>query len=366
MRITFIGSFVKTKTGIERINEELIKRLIQDDEIEKIDIIAPKQRAHLQDIVIKSDKVRLQTFPTSFLKLLFFIPRFIKTIGGNPVCVIANIRPIAIIAYLCCFFKYQTKIIQIVPDIIAWHYPKLFPFIVSLSFKIFGILFKNFPSLYIVHSEFTKNDLITEWGIDEKKIKVVKLGTFIKPHQPRDNFGSKKILFVGTIEPRKGLDKLLDAYEIIKQEIPDVELIICGKIGWKVKDLVLKLNKMISTNTKVKYLGYVDDDKLINLYREVDVCVYPSFYEGFGLPPLEAMACGCPVIVSNTSSLPEVVGEAGITVDPIDVKQLATAIKEVILNDALKRKLSIAGIQKAEEYDLNVNLLQLIEVIKNA
>ncbi|MEN3039658.1 MAG: glycosyltransferase, partial [Candidatus Kryptonium sp.] len=235
MRITFIGSFVKTKTGIERVNEELIKKLIQDDKIEKIDIITTKQRAYLQDAIIKSDKVRLQAFPTSFLKLLFLIPRFIKTIRGNPICVIANIRPLAILAYLCCFFKCQTKIIQIVPDIIAWHYPKLFPFIISLSFKVFGVLFKKFPSLYIVHSEFTKNDLITEWGIDEKKIKVVKLGTFIKPYQHRDNFGSKKILFVGTIEPRKGLDKLLDAYEIVRQEIPEVELIICGKIGWKVK-----------------------------------------------------------------------------------------------------------------------------------
>lgn len=366
MRLTFIGSFVKLKTGIERINEELIKVLIKDAGVEHIDIVAPENKANFHEDILKSNKVAIHTFPPSLLKSPFYLGRFLKTVYKNPILVVANIRPWAILAYkFYPIFGKGTKIIQFIPDIIAWHNPEFFPFIMSLSFRIFGILLKGFPSLYIVHSEFTKKDLIESWQIDEARIKVVYLGSFIKPMEPRVNFSGKKILYVGTIEPRKGVDRLLNAFEIVHKEIPDAELIICGKVGWKVKELIERLNKLVAENKNIKYLGYVSDVELVNLFREVDVCVYPSIYEGFGLPPLEAMAAGCPVIVSNNSSLPEVVGDAGLTVNPYDIKEIANAIVRVLKDIELKKKMSLLGVERARDLDLWKNLEKLTELIRS-
>ena len=366
MRLTFIGSFVKLKTGIERVNEELINLLVQDAEVEHINIIAPRNKADFREDITKSNKISIHTFPPSLLKAPFYVNKFLKTVYKNPVLVIANIRPWAILVYkFYPFFHKKTKILQIVPDIIAWHYPKFFPFLTSFTFKIFGIFFKNFPTLYVVHSEFTKRDMIKEWGISESKINVVPLGSFVKPMTPRENFTGRKVLYVGKIEPRKGVDKLLEAFEIAKKEIQDIELIICGKMGWKVKDLGKKLERLSKEGKGVKYLGYVSDDELIKLFREVDVCVYPSIYEGFGLPPLEAMASGCPVIVSGNSSLPEVVGEAGLTINPYDPKEMASAIVRVLKDTNLKKQMSLLGIERAKALDLEKNLGELIKLIKS-
>lgn len=366
MRLTFIGSFVQAKTGIERVNLELIKRLLEDDEIEKIDIVTSHSRAQISNGLSNFEKFNLHIFPDSVIKLLFSLPLFYKVVYGNSVCVIANIRPLAILTYsLYPFFRGKTKIIQIVPDIIAWHYPKFFPGITSFIFKIYGKFFANFPTLYIVHSEFTKNDILKSWNVPAEKIKIINLGSFIEPMPPRENFSGRKILYVGTIEPRKGVDKLLDAFEIVMKEISDAELILCGKIGWKVEKLVERINRLTQQFPNIKYLGYVDDETLIRLYREVDVCVYPSIYEGFGLPPLEAMACGCPVIVSNSSSLPEVIGDAGVLVDPYNVNEIANAIIRVLRDDELKKKMSSLGVERAKQFKLDKQLDEMVKIIKS-
>ncbi len=366
MRLTFIGSFIQAKTGIERVNLELIKRLMKDSEIEKIDLVTSRSRAQISDELLEFGKINLHIFPDSFVKAPFSLRRFSLVVFRNPICLIANIRPWAILTYLLYqFLGKKTKIIQIVPDIIAWHYPELFPKITSFVFKIYGNFFAKFPTLYIVHSEFTKNDILKSWKVPSEKIKVINLGSFIEPMSPREDFSGRKILYVGTIEPRKGIDKLLDAFEIVMKEIPDAELILCGKIGWKVEKLAERISKMVEQFPNVKYLGYVDDEKLIKLYREVDVCVYPSIYEGFGLPPLEAMACGCPVIVSNSSSLPEVVGDAGILVNPYNVDEIAKAIIRVLRDDELKKKMSLLGIERAKKFKLDKQLDEMVKIIKS-
>lgn len=365
MKLTFIGSFVQAKTGIERVNFELMKHLIEDKEIEKVDLVASRSRVQIPNELLNSKKINVHIFPDSSIKAPFSLPRFLSVVYKNPVCVIANIRPWAILTYLLySFFKRRTKVIQIVPDIIAWHHPEFFPWIISFVFKIYGRIFANLPTLYIVHSEFTKNDISNSWRVPVEKIKVINLGSFIEPMLPRRNFNGRKILYVGTIEPRKGVNRLLDAFEIVMREIPDAELILCGKIGWKVKEIVERIHKMMKQNPNVKYLGYVDDEKLIKLFREVDVCVYPSVYEGFGLPPLEAMACGCPVIASNSSSLPEVVGDAGILIDPYNVNEIAGAIIRVLRDDELKGKMSFLGVERARQFKLERQLNEMIKIIK--
>ncbi|MER3570476.1 MAG: glycosyltransferase family 1 protein, partial [Patescibacteria group bacterium] len=114
----------------------------------------------------------------------------------------------------------------------------------------------------------------------------------------------------------------------------------------------------------VKYLGYLPDEEIIKLYKSVDVFLYPSLYEGFGLPVIEAMACGCPVITSNTSSLPEITNDAAILVNPLNVNELAKAIINLIKDDSLKIELSKKGIEQAKKFSWEKSCQELFELVK--
>jgi glycosyltransferase involved in cell wall biosynthesis len=168
--------------------------------------------------------------------------------------------------------------------------------------------------------------------VENEKIKI----------KPTENF----ILFVGSIEPRKNLLSLLKAYLLLPEYIrKDFKLLLVGFKGWGNKQIVELLGKLKGT---VDYLGYVNSEELAELYREASCFVYPSLYEGFGLPPLEAMACGCPVVVSNVTSLPEVCGDAAYYVDPYDVESIAEGMYKVLTDEAMRRNLIEKGLERAK------------------
>jgi glycosyltransferase involved in cell wall biosynthesis len=122
--------------------------------------------------------------------------------------------------------------------------------------------------------------------------------------------------------------------------------VIVGRLGWKYNKIFDTLEEL-HLKDDVIFVGYVPDEDLMKLYNTTELFVFPSFYEGFGLPPLEAMACGCPVITSNTSSLPEVVGDAGILVDPHDPKALANEMQNVLINESFRADLSKKSLERA-------------------
>jgi glycosyltransferase involved in cell wall biosynthesis len=128
------------------------------------------------------------------------------------------------------------------------------------------------------------------------------------------------------------------------------KLVIVGGKGWKYDDIFRNI-EALNLQEDVIFTGYVPKEDLVKFYNLADLFVYPSLYEGFGLPPLEAMACGCPVITSNTSSLPEVVGDAGIMVNPYDVNELVKVMYEVLTNEGLKKELSKKGLERAKLFD---------------
>ena len=154
------------------------------------------------------------------------------------------------------------------------------------------------------------------------------------------------ILSVGTIEPRKNLTALLDAYHTLRQSDPDLGLVIAGRRGWRSAGFFERL-QALGLEATVRLLGPVPDADLPALYSAAEVFAYPSLYEGFGLPPLEAMACGTPVVVSNTSSLPEVVGKAGLLVEPHDIAGLAAAIEAALTDTARQADLCARGLMQA-------------------
>ncbi|HVM39915.1 MAG TPA: glycosyltransferase family 1 protein [Acidimicrobiia bacterium] len=204
--------------------------------------------------------------------------------------------------------------------------------------------------IVVVPSRFVADELIAE-GFEPGRVHVARHGMDPVPVRSDDDLAGslarlgvdgRYVLFVGTLEPRKGVDTLVEAFRQVRRQHRDLRLVVVGARGWgKAPDL---------SAPGVVHLGHVSDADLDALYRSADALVYPSHYEGFGLPALEAMARGCPVVTSATTSLPEVVGDAGILVPPGRADHLAAAVDGLLDNDDLRARLAEAGPARAAEF----------------
>jgi len=158
------------------------------------------------------------------------------------------------------------------------------------------------------------------------------------------------LLYVGTIEPRKNLLRLLQAFkDIAPERAGTLQLVLAGKKGWLTQD-VFDFVQRSGMSQAIKFTGYLDDEELCALYSSCRAFVYPSLYEGFGLPPLEAMACGAPVIASRIPSIEAVTGPAAWLVDPENVSELASSMRDLIGDRTRQRELSLAGLKRAGEF----------------
>ncbi|MEM7130978.1 MAG: glycosyltransferase family 1 protein [Chloroflexota bacterium] len=211
----------------------------------------------------------------------------------------------------------------------------------------------------IVPSESTRQDLIGQFGVPDSRVSVIyeAANPQYKPlpveEARRDvvaqfKIPEKYILFVGTIEPRKNVEGLLRAYKYLREKyaVDDVGLVIRGSYGWLYEETLDVLDEL-NLRSSVFILGRVPDELLWKLYVGARCHVHAAHYEGFGLPPLEAMACGTPTIVSNVSSLPEVVGDAALLVDPNEWEEIAVAIHRLLSDDSLHAELRAKGLQRA-------------------
>ncbi|MCM8810626.1 MAG: glycosyltransferase family 4 protein, partial [Candidatus Omnitrophica bacterium] len=231
--------------------------------------------------------------------------------------------------------------------------------------------------MIITVSYNTKKDLLNHFKIDSEKITVIYPGLHHENIRPIEDYEKiedlkkkygiygKYLLFVGAIEPKKNIPKLIDAFIIVKEKFPELKLVLCGKIGWKaeifykkMKDLPEKIKKDIILT------GYVPVSDLPYLYNGCEVFVYPSLYEGFGSPVVEAMSCGVPVVTSNISSLPEVVGDAGILVNPENKEEIAEAILSILTDQNLKKTLSKKGIERAKLFSWENTAKKTLELYK--
>ena len=209
-------------------------------------------------------------------------------------------------------------------------------------------------------SEYARRDIMETYGIDGDRIEAVPLaapahfGPIVDERElqrVRHTYGidDKYILSVGSIQPRKNLARLIRAYASWREKHRGgrhPKLVLVGKSAW-LYDETLRALQESGIQDSVVLTGYVPETDLPALYSGAVCFVYPSYFEGFGLPPLEAMQCGTPVIVGNRTSLPEVVGDAGISVDPFDVDELALAIERVIADQELHRQLRTKGLDRA-------------------
>lgn len=227
----------------------------------------------------------------------------------------------------------------------------------------------------ITDSEYVRQEVMAEFNLPPDKVVSVLLaaGESFAPVAPEQlplvlaSYGlepGKYILAVGTLEPRKNLTSAVRAYVQLPQAIrAEIPFVVVGMQGWRTEGLDREVAALIDRG-QIRRLGFVQDEVLPALYSGARAFVYPSIYEGFGLPPLEAMACGAPVIVSNRSSLPEVIGNAGLQVDALDVDGLAQAMLSLIEDDALRAVLGQRGVERAKGFSWSRCAEQTLAVYK--
>lgn len=226
-------------------------------------------------------------------------------------------------------------------------------------------------------SSFTRDEIVEILGIPAERIIVTPLGVepeFLaagarepEPEIALEGVGRGPfILNVATLEPRKNLTRLIQAYALARRRasLPH-RLVLAGMRGWLFED-IFRTVRGLGLEEQVVFPGYLPRGGLPRLMRQSALFVYPSLYEGFGLPPLEAMACGTPTIVSHSSALPEVVGQGALTVDPYDVEALAEAMCRVLTQPALARELSCLGRERARQFSWERTARTTLEVYMRA
>ncbi len=354
----------KQRAGIHYLTKYLISNLLEIDKINIFTIIRFKQDSSLvnhQSIVlqnflpfIKNDPIR--TFVT--------LPLLLQKLKPDIVIEPAHFGP----------FNLPKKIkrVTIIHDLSPIKFPKFHPFVSQFLQRIFlpGIVRRS--NLLVTNSENTSQDLMECYPKSKGKIKKILLGKedlfmpiFSKEVLQKHDLQTPYFLSVGTIEPRKNLNTLLKAFALFKHTHKSkIQLVIVGGNGWKT-DSFYKQFKAHPFKNEIKIIGFADRSDLPTLYSSALALIYPSYYEGFGLPVLEAMACGAPCIVSNSSSLPEVGGDAVLYFNPKDVSELAKQLNFIYTNKAIRSSLNELGIKQASRFSWEKYAQEFIQELEN-
>jgi len=263
------------------------------------------------------------------------------------------------------------KTVIIVHDLIAFLFPyhnKKAVFIEKMTCK--SALKK--AAAIIAISENTKKDLTSLFHPPLEKISIIhpaasdnfkKLSKEeIEKFREKHNLPDQFILAVGTLEPRKNFTTLIEAFARAALDFPHLKLIIIGEKGWGYQQIFKRAAEQ-NLSDKIIFRGYVGEQDLIYYYNAAEAFVFPSLYEGFGIPPLEAMKCGCPVIASNTSSMPEVIGNAGLLIDPKNEKDLRQAIKSILTNQKLRKKLIKEGFKQSQKFSYKNSAARFLNIL---
>lgn len=264
------------------------------------------------------------------------------------------------LAYVTPFFNRTPSVVTLY-DMSFFLYPEYFPPLQRLYLKLGTRVSAQRARRLVTISESTKRDAVRLLNVAEDKIDVAYPGVGAEFFQAVDSetldaFRRAKrlpehfVLFIGTREPRKNIPALLRAFAIAKRarNFPH-QLVLAGGRGWMDEEIPRAIAET-GLEKQIIFPGFVPHDELPLWYRAADALVYPSQYEGFGMPPLEALACGTPTITSNVSSLPEAVGDAALLIDPQSPQQIAAALERVLSDDALRHEMRLGGPAYARQF----------------
>jgi glycosyltransferase involved in cell wall biosynthesis len=297
---------------------------------------------------------RFQGIESSLLRLLFLIPRGLR---AQRIDLFHGLDHIGV-----PLFAKVGRYVATIHDMI----PLLWPQWVTRKHRLVVTAaycrLRRQADMVIAPSEATKADIVRRLQINPQRIAVIPWGCderfqpggdpeHLAAVQHRYRLPAQYLLFAGTLEPRKNLTTLLHAYAMLRAEGcgNDLKLVVAGRTGWLYAD-IFDTVKTLALDEEVIFTGFVDDKDLPDLYRGAQLFVYPSLYEGFGLPILEAMASGVPVITSDVASMPEVAGDAAILVDPHDPKAIAESIAQALAEDRQRQAMIQKGLARVERF----------------
>ncbi|MCL2046628.1 MAG: glycosyltransferase family 4 protein [Oscillospiraceae bacterium] len=250
------------------------------------------------------------------------------------------------------------KMIVTIHDMTPMKYPELCDPTLITAFRIGMERLKKTKPIVITDSIASKLDILHYTDIPEKNVKVIYLSydeeyvecNYSKNLSGSFNIMSPYILYLGAIAKHKNIERLIQAFEYINNSIPWVKLVVVGNPDQNAESVVNRITQSHLYGSNILYLGYVTDEDKHALYSNALAFVFPSLYEGFGMPVLEAMARGCPVITSKTSSLPEIVDDAAILVDPYDVEDISSSILSVVNSESLRTTLINKGLKQSSKF----------------
>jgi glycosyltransferase involved in cell wall biosynthesis len=355
-------------SGSAVYTENLVKNLLKDERNEYVLFFSSLRRKFLISNFEFLNKSKIQN-PNFQIKTFKFPPLLLEQLWNR-----FHVLPIEKLIGKIDVFHTSDWLeppsrcpkVTTIHDLIIYKYPETFQrrgghdIVANLKRKLAWV--KKESALIIAVSESTKQDIIEILKIPTKKIRVIHeaCSTEFTEKSAEDTEKIKKkygikgdyLLAVGTLEPRKNLKRVIEAFSKVQSAKCKVQsLVIAGKFGWG------------NQQSAIKFLGYVLQEDLPGLYAGAEAFVYPSLYEGFGLPILEAMACGCPVVTSNVSSMPEVAGEAAVLVNPEEVNDIARGIQETLEN---REELIEKGKARAQEFSWEKTARETLKVYQEA
>ncbi len=336
MKIAFLADPLDNQTaGIHVYTREIIKAITQLETSHEFLIIRAKEGN--EDFgEAKQIIVPVESFPPFHLRLrqLFSIPKILIRENVDIVIEPAHFGPFNL--------PEQIKRVTVIHDLTPLLFPQFHPFMSVLFHKVFLKRTLRQTDLVITNSLHTANDVIRQFPFTKDKIEPILLGkneSYVPKEKRMDilqkyNIRPPYFLHTGTLEPRKNLMLLLQAFEAWKQQTGKPhQLVLAGKKGWQIDDLYEAIDQSLYKND-ICLTGFVVTEDIPYIYSVADCFIYPSKYEGFGLPILEAMSCGTPVICSNTSSMPEVGGAVAYYIDPNNKMDVVRQMNQVLMDKA--------------------------------
>jgi len=278
------------------------------------------------------------------------IPRHAWRLGLDLVHVPFNFLPIM-----------KCRTVVTIHDLGFLRVPEVYTPAERLRMRVLTRLSARWADHVVTGSDFTKWDIVKEYALPPERVSVAPSAvdrTVFRPLAPAERDAARRrlglaeeyLLFVGVIQPRKNLGVLIDALAALRARAwPNLQLVLAGREGFRAADVFGRARER-GVEQAVRHLGVVSDADLVALYNGARAFVYPSIFEGFGIPLLEAMSCGCPVVSSNATSLPEVYGDAALSFDPADTDALIARLEELLGDAALRQRLAERGVERAAQF----------------
>jgi glycosyltransferase involved in cell wall biosynthesis len=351
MKIGINGRFLAAKrTGVQRAAYNLIKSLINIDHSNHYYLFTSEDQVSNPDwqspnVTVVPSRIREGENIRNHIWEQVTLPRLSRKYQVDLLHSPANLAPLF----------YRGKSVIHIHDLCFIVNPQWFSFSFRTLYNLVIPRLAQRAAKVITNSNNSRNDLLHYCSLSADRVSQIYWAVddhFLQENQTIDDQTPTEpyILYVGSLEPRKNIGTLLEAYEMLRTQHPLLtpKLILIGGESPLFAEVRLKIKKY---KEDILFKGFVNDNQLRSYYRAAKLFVYPSLYEGFGLPPLEAMAAGVPVVTSLTSSLPEVVGQAALMVSPYNSGQLAEAMSQILYDPALAQRLVAAGKQQVQKFN---------------